>query len=169
MKTLIIFFALVISASGQSSYYTDIFEGVKDAMDWYYGGTPSSGSIPTAPTPISSTNTPLEDISDKIGTTSGLTSSADGLSSQFSSLDNNFSSIGGMADAATATIFTLPTDTGNLTEHSLGTFVIGGNSVNFKLDFTAWSGPIALVRGLVLLVMTVGFAIVSAETIRGYL
>jgi len=172
MKKTIAILCVLLARSvclGATEYYTDVFEGVRDAMDWYYGGTPSSGSIPTAPAAISGTNTPLEDISDKVGTVSGLTASADGLSSQFASLDNNYAAIGGLADAALADMFSLPTDNGNLNEYSFGTFTLGSHSFEFKLDFVAWQAPIALMRGVILLLLTVGFLLTAATTIRGYL
>jgi len=163
-------FSLLLFSSfafAQEEYYYQIYNGFMDAQTNYYGTIPTyPATIPSAP---SSSNSPLQDISPSIGTSSSLTYASTDLMSKFGSINQYATGFGNAADNALASVYNLPSNSGTLSSYSFGTFNLAGRSVELKVNFEPFASSIALVRSVILIVMTVGFCMTMASTVRGYL
>ncbi|MCX6882287.1 MAG: hypothetical protein NTV12_07255 [Verrucomicrobia bacterium] len=164
-------FSLLLFSSAlfaQEEYYSQIYNGVYDAQLSFYGTIPTfPGTNPVAP---SAGNQPLQDISSSISTSSSLTYSSNNLMQRFGDINYHATSFGNVADSVLGSLQNnLPSTSGTLSSYSFGTFQLGGRSVELNVNFEPFASSIQLVRSVILVVMTVGFCLTMASTVRGYL
>lgn len=164
-------FSLLLLSSAlfaQEEFYYQIYNGVYDAQLNFYGAVPSyPNTTPVAP---SAGNQPLQDISSSIGSSSDLTYASNQLSQKFADLYEYSTSFANVADSALGSLQNnLPSNSGTLSSISFGTFQLGGRSVELNVNFEPFASSIQLVRSVILVVMTVGFCLTMASTVRGYL
>lgn len=167
MKFLLSLLLFPSALFAQEEFYYQIYNGFYDAQMSFYGTSPTyPATNPVAP---SAGNQPLQDISSSIGSSSSLTDAGNSLKPKLSSIQEHATYFANTADNAMASIYNLPSSSGTLESYSFGTFNLGGRSVELKVNFAPFASSIQLVRSVILVVMTVGFCLTMASTVRGYL